>query len=71
MYRNRIFRISPIYLQQNDVYLDLDRIIYFAERGIWKPEVLCMTEIINMVKNIVIENKKNEKNEKNEKKRKI
>jgi len=67
MYRNRIFRISPIYLQQNDVYLDLDRIIYFAERGIWKPEELCMTEIINMVKNIVIENKKNEKNEKKRK----
>ena len=63
MYRNRISRISPIYLQQNDVYLDLDRIIYFAERGIWKPDELRMTEIINMVKNIVIENDK-EKNEK-------
>ena len=67
MYRNRISRISPIYLQQNEVYLDLDRIIYFAERGIWKPDELRMTEIINMVKNIVIENDK----EKNEKKRKI
>ena len=67
MHRNRISRISPIYLQQNDVYLDLDRIIYFVKRGIWKPDELRMTEIINMVKNIVIENDK----EKNEKKRKI
>lgn len=63
MHRNRISRISPIYLQQNDVYLDLDRIIYFVKRGIWKPDELRMTEIINMVKNIVIENDK-EKNEK-------
>lgn len=63
MHRNRISRISPIYLQQNDVYLDLDRIIYFVKRGIWKPDELRMTEIINMVKKIAIENDK-EKNEK-------
>lgn len=52
MHRNRISRISPIYLQQNDVYLDLDRIIYFVKRGIWKPDELHITEIINMVKKL-------------------
>jgi len=59
MYRNKISRIFPIYLRQNDVYLDLDRIIYFVERGIWKPDELCITEIINMVKKLSL--KKNKK----------
>ena len=66
MYRNR--NKNPQILPQIDLEfesdLETDRIVYFVERGIWQPEELRITEIINMVKNIMIEegNKEKRKN---------